>query len=87
MHVSAVENKDLVVILTFRIHSFPAYNSLIFEYNGLSMEFDTRIEANNASILIRNPTKEDAGYYTLYATNTKGTASATINLTVFCKAK
>ena len=85
-NVEAVENRDSEVILTFLSHSFPTPHSLLYEHDGQPVSFDERIEAlANGSVRIFNPTRMDSGEYTLSITNTLGSVSATINLTILCE--
>ncbi len=86
MNVSAKENEDSRVILSFSIHSYPHHHSLVYKHNGRPIEFDTRVVAlNNGSAIIQAPMKSDAGQYTLEIKNALGNASSVILLIIFCE--
>ena len=80
---------DSEVILNFHVVSFTADVILSYEHNGSPLDTSSshyRLLEHGA-LLIKHPRGRDAGNYMLHATNSLGTTSALILLTVQCKAR
>ncbi len=85
-NVTATEGRSLEVILPFGIHCYPAPYSVLYAYDGTPLLVGTRIVAHeNGTLMIRNPTRTDAGHYMLNVTNSRGSDSAIIILNILCK--
>jgi len=83
-HVVAIE-LEAEVTLNFHVISFTDV-TLKYEHNGSPLDTSSshlRLLEHGA-LLIQHPRSRYAGNYTLHATNSLGTTSAVIHLTVRC---
>ena len=83
---SAIEGQDMEVILSFTVKSFPPPLSQTYTHNDIHLQSDARITVSmTGELIIRNPSRADAGEYRLTITNSRGTNSAVIILEIFRK--